>query len=91
MILIYCKKTTPRIEYIFNHFLNLILKKKFSITNSKSNFLDFSGYKFSYGNVPISKELFFQSNGLLDEKGLENHEINFYNYIPISLLFICII
>ena len=87
MILIYCKKTTPRIEYIFNHFLNLIFKKKFSITNSKSNFLDFSGYKFSYGNVPISKELFFQSNGLLDEKGLENHEIKTFEWEGVKCFF----
>ena len=87
MILIYCKKTTPRIEYIFNHFLNLILNKKFSITNSKSNFRDFSGYKFSYANVPISKELFFQSNGLLDEKGLENHEIKTFEWEDVKCFF----
>ena len=66
MILIYCKKTSSRIEYTFNHIFKLILNKNFSITNSKSEFIDFSGYKFSYSNVPISNELFFQSNGLLE-------------------------
>ena len=59
MVLIYCNKTSPRIEYTFNHIFKLILKKKFSITNSKSEFIDFKGFKFSYANAPISKELFF--------------------------------
>ena len=55
MILIYCNKNSPRIEYTFNHIFKLILNKNFSITNSKSEFIDFKGYKFSYANNPISE------------------------------------
>ena len=87
MILIYCKKTSSRIEYTFNHIFKLILNKNFSITNSKSEFIDFSGYKFSYSNVPISNELFFQSNGLLEEKGLENHEVKIFEWDNIKCFF----
>ena len=87
MILIYCNKNSPRIEYTFNHIFKLILNKNFSITNSKSEFIDFSGHKFSYSNVPISNELFFQSNGLLEEKGLENHEIKIFEWDNIKCFF----
>ncbi len=86
-ILIYCKKTSPRIEYIFNHILNLILKRKFLITNSKSEFYDFSGFKFSYADAPISDELFFQQIGLLNEKGLESHEIKFFEWDGVKCFF----
>ena len=87
MILIYCNKTSPRIEYIFNHIFNLILNKKFSITNSRSEFIDFNGYKFSYANAPISEELFFQSNGLLEERGLENHEVKIFVWDNLKCFF----
>ena len=87
MILIYCNKNSPRLEYIFDHIFKLTLNKNFSITNSKSEFMDFKGYKFSYANAPISKELFFQSNGLLDEKGLENHEIRIFEWDNIKCFF----
>ena len=87
MILIYCKKTSPRIDYIFNHILKIILNEKFSITNSKSNFLDYSGDKFSYANTPISNELFFQSNGLLEERGLENHEVKIFEWDNLKCFF----
>ena len=63
MILIYCKKTSPRIDYIFNHILKIILNNNFLITNSKSHFLEYSRAKFSYANTPISNELFFQYSG----------------------------
>ena len=87
MVLIYCNKISPRIEYTFNHIFKLILNKNFSITNSKSEFIDFKGYKFSYANTPISKELFFQSNGLLEERGLEIHEITIFEWDNIKCFF----
>ena len=87
MILIYCNKTFPRIEYTFNHIFKLILNKNFSITNSKSEFIDFKGRKLSYANAPISDELFFQSNGLLEERGLENHEITIFEWDNVKCFF----
>ena len=87
MVLIYCNKTSPRIEYTFDHIFKLILNKNFSITNSKSEFIDFKGCKFSYANAPISEELFFQSNGLLEENGLENPEITIFEWDNIKCFF----
>ena len=87
MILIYCYKSSPRIEYTFNHIFKFILNEKFSITYSKSEFIDFKGYKFSYANTPISKELFFQSIGLLDERGLENYEIKIFKWEDVKCFF----
>ncbi len=87
MILIYCNKITPRIEYTFNHIFKLILNKQFSITNSKPEFNDFKGFKFIYANAPISGELFFQSYGLLQEKGLEDHEVTIFEWDNLKCFF----
>ena len=87
MILIYCNKTTPRIEYTFNHIFKLILNKNFSITNSKLEFNDFLGYKFSYARTPISEELFFQSNGLLEQRGLDNYEVKIFEWENVKCFF----
>ena len=87
MILIYCKKTSPRIDYIFNHILKISLNNNFTITNSKSDFLHYSGAKFSYANTPISSELFFQSNGLLEERGLENHQLKIFEWDNLKCFF----
>ena len=87
MILIYCNKTTPRIEYTFNHIFKLILNKNFSITNSKSEFNDFLGYKFSYASTPISEELFSQSNGLLEQSGLDNYEVKIFEWENVKCFF----
>ena len=87
MILIYCNKTSPRIEYTFNHIFKFILNNNFSITNSRSEFNDFKGYKFSYANAPISEELFFQSYGLLEERGLENHEVEVFEWDNLKCFF----
>tara|TARA_Y100000768_G_scaffold384991_1_gene370104 strand:- start:106 stop:1416 length:1311 start_codon:yes stop_codon:yes gene_type:complete len=87
MILIYCEKSSPRIEYTFNHIFKLILNKKFSITCSKSEFIDYRGYKFSYANNPISEELFFQSIGLLEERGLENYKLKIFKWEDVKCFF----
>ena len=87
MILIYCTKTSPRIEYVFDHILKLILHQKFCITNSKPEFIDFKGYKFSYASVPVSDELFFQSYGLLEETGLDNLIIKTFEWENIKCFF----
>ena len=87
MILIYCDKSSPRIEYTFSHIFKFILNKKFSITRSKSEFIDYKGYRFSYANAPISEELFFQSIGLLDERGLENYEIKIFRWEDVKCFF----
>ena len=87
MILIYCNKSSPRIEYTFNHIFKFILNTKFSITYSKSDFINYKGYKFSYANSQISEELFFQSIGLLDERGLENYEIKIFKWEDVKCFF----
>ncbi len=75
MLLIYTKKITPRISYIFKHICLRILGIDISFSNSLEEFISYPGAKISYGKKPLGNELFFQSYGLLEQQGIESTEI----------------
>jgi hypothetical protein len=75
MILIYIKKNTHRINYVFKHIFLRILGVEIEFTLSIEEFISHEGPKLSYGKKPLGNELFFQSHGLLDQLGIESVEI----------------
>lgn len=75
MLLIYVKKETSRISYTFKHICQRILGVSITFTTSLEEFISFPGAKISYGKKPLGNELFFQSNGLLEQQGIESVEI----------------
>jgi hypothetical protein len=75
MILIYIRKNTHRINYVFKHIFLRILGVEVGFTVSIEEFISYEGPKLSYGKSPIGNELFFQSHGLLDQQGLESVKI----------------
>jgi hypothetical protein len=75
MILIYTKKNTHRINYVFKHIFHRILGLEIGFTDSIEDFISHEGPKLSYGKSPLGNELFFQSQGLLDQQGIESVEI----------------
>ena len=84
MLLIYTPQITSRHKYIFELFFNEIYKINFEITNDIQGFQEFEGVKLNYSNKKIDQELFIESYGLLEEKGINQQEINvkFENEIP---------
>ena len=84
MLLIYTPQITSRHKYIFKLFFNEIYKINFEITNDIQGFQEFEGVKLNYSNKKIDQELFIESYGLLEEKGINQQEINvkFENEIP---------
>ncbi len=75
MLLIYTQKLTPRISYIFKHICLRILGIDVIFTAVIEEFIAHTGPKISYGKKPLGNELFFQSEGLLDQQGLEAVEV----------------
>lgn len=75
MILIYIKKLNPRISYVFKHIFTRILKLEIAFTSEIETFISHAGFKLSYGKKPLGNELFFQSQGLLFQQGIESIEI----------------
>ena len=88
MLLIYTPKITTRHKYIFKLFFDEIYHIHYQITESEEEFNTFNGAKLNYSNNSFSDEIFIESIGLLNEKGINQQEINvkFENEIPIFFL-----
>ena len=76
MLLIYTPKITSRHKYIFKLFFNEIYQIKFQITEREDEFKAFDGAKLNYSNTSFEDEIFIESIGLLNEKGINQQDIN---------------
>lgn len=87
MILIYIQKLNPRLSYAFKHVFTRILHLEISFTSEIEVFISHSGHKLSYGKQPLGNELFFQSQGLLFEQGIESIDITVREWEETSCFF----
>ncbi len=78
MLLIYTPNITSRHKYIFKLFFDEVFRIDFQITNNSDEFSAFNGAKLNYSNKQFSDEFFIESFGLLDEKGINQQEINMH-------------
>ena len=76
MLLIYTPQITSRHKYIFKLFFNEIYKVDFQITTDVGSFQEFDGAKLNYSNKQFADEIFIESFGLIEEKGINQQEIN---------------
>ena len=85
MLFIYIPKITSRHKYIFKLFFCEIYQIKFQLTENEVEFKAFDGAKLNYSNNSFEDEIFIESMGLLNEKGINQQDINvsFESEIPI--------
>ncbi len=85
MLFIYIPKITSRHKYIFKLFFYEIYQIKFQLTENEAEFKAFDGAKLNYSNNSFEDEIFIESVGLLNEKGINQQDINvsFESEIPI--------
>ncbi|MCB0804695.1 MAG: polysaccharide deacetylase family protein [Bacteroidales bacterium] len=83
-MLVYTHKITNRIRYIFGVIFKDILNVSFEVTSDNEHFESYEGPKFSYTKQPLGNELFFASEGLLFERGINHIDLVFieYDHIP---------
>jgi hypothetical protein len=87
MLLIYTPQITARHKYIFNLFFNEIYKVHFQITTDLGNFQEFKGAKLNYSNKQFGDEIFIESYGLIEEKGINQQDINVKFVFDIPVFF----
>jgi hypothetical protein len=87
MILIYCPDLTPRKQYIFRHIFRRLLMQDYEVTAELNVFVGHDGIKFSYGTKPLGDEMFIWSQGLLDEHGIDDHEIEVMQWDELPAFF----
>ena len=76
MLLVFCQKITPRLDYIFKHIFEVSLDIPVQFTTKIDIFIAHNSIKMSYGKSPLGNEFFIQSTPLLFQQGLQDLKIN---------------
>lgn len=81
-LLVFCQKLTPRFEYICSLIVGRLLGLSYRLTDDANVFTGFQGPKLCYHTQPLSQagELLIVSSGLLAEKGINSHQLNFIDF-----------
>lgn len=87
MILVYTHKITPRLRYVFKHVFTRILQIPVQFTTTIEEFIAHSGLKMTYSKAPLGKEFFIRSNDLLFEQGVNDLDINIFNFEEVPCFF----
>lgn len=86
MILVYTKKITHRIKYVFNLIFSEIAGDKILFTTQEYEYRNYAGIKISYG-IPVENGCFFAAVSFLLDRGIESVEIRVTNYNETKVLF----
>lgn len=87
MLLVYTDKTTPRLSYILRLLLGNLAGIRFQVTHSEEEFERYSGPKLSYCDKAFDKEPFIFASRLLFEKGIEDQQINVFEWRDVPVFF----
>lgn len=80
MLLIHVQRITPRVSYTFKQMCKRILGLDIDLTSKIEPFIAHDGPKLSYGRQPLGKELYFQSVDLLFEHGLNDVDVQVFDW-----------
>lgn len=86
MILIYTKKLTHRIKYVFSLIFKDIAFSDISFTVKEDEFLNFHGTKITYG-ISVENACYFAAVPFLFDRGIESIEVRVSNYNDTKVLF----
>ena len=95
MMLVFCSKITPRLEYVFRFVFERALGLTVDFTTTLDVFIAHTGPKMSYGKTPLGNEFFIYASSFLFEQGVQpvnitpvpwNEKICFFKAEPPSFL-----
>ena len=87
MLLIYSKKITPRIKYIFKHILNQRLGVKIDFTSDDKVFKKYDSFKISYNETPFQNEFNIIPSEILFSSKIEDLDISVVNWDGLPVFF----
>ncbi|MBK9320857.1 MAG: polysaccharide deacetylase family protein [Bacteroidetes bacterium] len=79
-LLVYTSKKSPRLKYIFDLLFTDLLGLAYTTTMDPEVFKKHEGPRMSYGDHAIGDEPFFFATRLLFEKGIEDQQINVFEW-----------
>jgi peptidoglycan/xylan/chitin deacetylase (PgdA/CDA1 family) len=86
MLLVYTEKITPRLSYILKLVLG-IAGIDFRISHNRQEFEGYKGPKLSYCDKAFGDEPFIFASRLLFEKGIEDQQINVFEWKDVPVFF----
>jgi len=86
-LLIYVPKKTSRLRYTFKLVFKDLLNFPYKITSDLDEFQSSDLPKFIYSNKRLSDDLFFRSGDLLFQRGINNPELNSFNFNGLKVIF----
>jgi len=86
-LLVYCSKKTPRLKFIFDLILKDIIGLEYEFSHDKHAFRQHEGAKLTYCDTQVSDEVFIYASRLLFEKGIEDQQINVFDWKGIPVFF----
>ena len=87
MILVYSRKITPRLTYIFRQIFIKILELPVDFTSTIEKFVSHSGPKLSYTHQPLGKEFSIGCHDLLFQQGIQEVPIEVSNWSGLPAFF----
>lgn len=80
MLLVYTKKISPRLNYVFKHICTRVLGIKVSFTTKIEEFIAHDSLKMSYSKQQLGNEFFVKSHDVLFEQGLSDVDIHIHDW-----------
>ena len=87
MLLVYTRKITPRVTYIFKHIFENMLDLSVSFSTTVKVFVAHSGPKMSYATRSLGNEFNITSHSLLFERGVIDQDLTIHDWEGIPAFF----
>lgn len=86
-LLVYTTRLSPRLKYIFDLLVKDLIGLDYLFCLQAEEFRKYEGPKISYADHPIAEEPFFFASRLLFEKGIEDQQINVFEWKGLPVFF----
>ena len=86
-LLIYSEKPASRLIYILKIFFGDLVGVTYHLTHNEEEFAGYEGPKLSYCDIPSGNEIFIFASRLLFEKGIEDQQINVFDWQNVPVFF----
>lgn len=86
-LLVYTTRKTPRLTYTLDLVLSDLCGIDFTLTHDEQYFRNWQGARLSYSDTALADEPFIFASRLLFEKGIEDQQINVFEWKGIPVFF----
>ena len=87
VLLIYSEKAAPRLVYILKLFIGNLVGANFRLTQNEKEYTSHLGPKLTYSDSPFGNEPFIFASRILFEKGIEDQQINVFEWQGVPVFF----